>query len=172
VIEVPFEVTIDKNIKNNMFEGNEVKNPGLLHGRTFKGNFVYDSSKVDQSPGGQTISLLKGQGGKQGLMSIVFDFVDLETGTKPKRYSEKDAELKFFHPFILFNFGKLDSLFFMVGNVNLKLLSSNETPILSAMNTAGFGISSNPYIYENDSYFLFYLKRGTISGKGKVKYKI
>jgi hypothetical protein len=174
VIEVSFQVTIDKDLKTHLDIDKEIKGPGFFHGRAFKGSIKYDPKNVIGQRGGTSMNLT-GEYGQSGLLSVTFDFVNLDTGAGTRRFTEKDD----FHvkstkdfPSLLFTEEKLTGLYFFVGDFYTELSPTEYTrkkPI--SRNKAGFGFYLNPWI-PSSCVFTFFAKNGTLSSHGKVKFNI
>lgn len=157
IVTVNFEVTIKKD-----------KKAGLLSGRTFKGNVKYDSTKVDGRPGGQGLSLGEVQGSTKGMLSVTFDFVDLKSGLGVRKYTEEDEVDNNVFPFLIFYFGELGVLFFTVGDFYTQFAPSEyPVPEPESFNKEGFGFFG---FGSDTNYFAFFLKNGTLSGEGEVKF--
>jgi hypothetical protein len=156
IVTVNFEVTIKKD-----------KKAGLLSGRTFKGNIKYDSAKLDGKPGGQGLSLSEVQGSTKGMHSVTFDFIDIKSGFGMRRYTEKDEANNYVFPSLIFNSGRLDALYFTVGDFYMQLVPTEyPSPEPKSKNKAGFGFIGVGYT----TYFAFFVKNGTLSGEEKVKF--
>jgi hypothetical protein len=175
VIEVPFEVTIDKNLKSPFVNDKEIKGPGLLHGRTFKGIIKYDPKNVIGQKGGTSINLTGKNGAQSGLFSITFDFVNLDTGSGTRKFTEKDdfhiKSEEAIYPSLLFVYEKITGLYFFAGDFYLDFDvtgSSGQKP--KSKNKMGFGFYENPFNNPSFQYFTFFAKNGTLSSHGKVKF--
>jgi hypothetical protein len=173
LIEVPFEVTIDKNLKPNLGIDEEIKGPGLLHWRTFKGMIKYNPKNLVGRRGGTNMNLTGKYGAVSGLLSITFDFVNLEIGIGTKRFIEKDdqsGKSTTIFPTLLFNEDKLIGLYFFVGDFFLNMDFTGTFPQRpKSKNKAEFGFYVN-LRNPTSSIFTFFAKNGTLSSNGKVKF--
>jgi hypothetical protein len=127
----------------------------------------YDSAKLDGQPGGQALSLNEGQGNTKGMLSVTFDFVNLKSGSESRRYTDKDEISNPVFPALIFNSGELFALYFTVGDFFMEIVPSEyPVPEPESFNKEGFGFIS----FGEYTYFLFFVKNGTLSGEEKVKF--